>query len=121
MYIFDKTNYCTPIGDIENLIYTDCAYTIYFCISLPFLLYCYYVFIEGLSEKEFYKDVRAFFSKEEDYESYEDFGLKPIRKVMSYGNLPETSIKEFQKNLRIYLKQKKLYELENEWHLVNNE
>ena len=122
MYNFDKTNYCTPIGDIGNFIYTDCAYTIYFCISLPFLLYCYYVFIEGLSENEFYKDVRSFFNKEhENYDSYDDFGLKPMRRVLSCGNLPETNIKEFQKNLRIYLKQKKLCELEKEWHLVNAE
>ena len=57
MYNFNNVNYCIPIGNDPNLIYTDCAYTVYFCLFVPIFLYLYYLFIEGLSEQEFYKDV----------------------------------------------------------------
>ena len=123
MYNFNNVNYCFPIGNDPNLIYTDCAYTVYFCLFVPIFLYLYYLFIEGLSEQEFYKDVKSFFTflpPPELFDEYEDYGLKPMRRVLSDGNLPETNIKEFQKNLKIYLKHKQLSELEKEWHLVNN-
>ena len=123
MYNFNNVNYCIPIGNDPNLIYTDCAYTVYFCLFVPIFLYLYYLFIEGLSEQEFYKDVKSFFTflpPPDLFDEYEDYGLKPMRRVLSDGNLPETNIKEFQKNLKIYLKHKKLSELEKEWHLVNN-
>lgn len=123
MYNFNNVNYCFPIGNDPNLIYTDCAYTVYFCLFVPIFLYLYYLFIEGLSEQEFYKDVKSFFTflpPPDLFDEYEDYGLKPMRRVLSDGNLPETNIKEFQKNLKIYLKHKQLSELEKEWHLVNN-
>ena len=53
MYNFNNVNYCIPIGNDPNLIYTDCAYTVYFCLFVPIFLYLYYLFIEGLSEQEF--------------------------------------------------------------------
>jgi hypothetical protein len=127
MYNFEQTNYCTPIGTDTNLIYTDCAYALYACMAFPLLIYFYYVYVLGISQVEFYKDINSFFfdinfddfDDFDDFEVYQDYGLKPLHRVKSYGNLPDTNIKEFQENLKRYLKHRKLCdkcEIEMKWY-----
>lgn len=120
MYNFDDPHCCVPIGNESNLIYTDCAYTLYSFIALPLLLYIYYVYVLGISELEFYKDINSFFFDihVNDFEVYQDYGLKPLHHVKSYGDLPDTSIKEFQETLKKYIRNKKhvsIDELDNSY------